>query len=165
MDKKGILGNDKLDGNENLNELCVKSIELIDYARRVAAKQVNIVQLMTFYALGQWIVREQGDKRAKYGQYVIKKLSVALTEKYGRGFSEDTLKNARKFYLTYQDRISETAFSLFAVQKSETVFSLFGDNQWEKVIYLKPDRNDLLLMKIRIMLIWYFTIAFFAVMF
>ena len=46
---------------------------------------------MTFYALGQWIVKEQGEKRAKYGHYIIKKLSAALTEKYGRGFSEDTL--------------------------------------------------------------------------
>lgn len=52
MDKKGVLSNDILDGNPNLNELCVKSIELIDYARRVAAKQVNIVQLMTFLCIG-----------------------------------------------------------------------------------------------------------------
>lgn len=37
----------------------------------------------------------------------------------------DTLKNARKFYLTYKDRINETVFGLFAVEKSETVFSFF----------------------------------------
>lgn len=29
------------------------------------------------------------------------------------------------FFLTYQDRISETVFRKFVVQKSETVFSLF----------------------------------------
>ena len=38
---------------------------------------------------------------------------------------EDTLENARRFFLTYQDRISETVFRKFAVEKSETVFSLF----------------------------------------
>ena len=46
-------------------------------------------------------------------------------EEFGKGFSEDTLKDARKFYHIYKDRISETVFSLFAVEKSETVFSFF----------------------------------------
>ena len=89
--------------------------------------QINIIQLMTFYSIGRWIVEEQqqGKSRAKYGQRIIKRLSEALTEQYGKGLSEDTLKNARKFYLTYSNRISETVFSLFAIQKSETVFSLF----------------------------------------
>ena len=47
---------------------------------------------------------------------------------FGRGFSGDTLKNARKFYLIYKDRISETVFSLFAIEKSETVFSLLNED-------------------------------------
>lgn len=120
---------------------------------------MSVVQLMTFYALGQWIVKEQGEKRAKYGQYIIRKLSAALTEKYGRGFLEDTLKNARKFYLTYRDRISETTFSLFGdtlpfilswshyliLMRIERVMRL----KWGKAICLKPDRNVLLLMRIR----------------
>ena len=54
-----------------------------------------------------------GQKRAKYGSKVIKILSEKLQEEFGKGFSEDTLKNARKFYLTYKERISETVFSLF----------------------------------------------------
>lgn len=112
---------------ESLYKLCQNSIDLIEYARGITGKQINIIQLMTFYSIGRWIVEEQqqGKSRAKYGQRVIKRLSEALTEQYGRGFSEDTLKNARKFYLTYNNRISETMFSLFAIQKSETVFSFF----------------------------------------
>lgn len=47
---------------------------------------------------------------------------------FGRGFSGDTLKNARKFYLIYKERISETVFSLFAIEKSETVFSLLNED-------------------------------------
>lgn len=114
----------------DMDDLCRNSIELIQYARGIVARQVNLVQLMTFYSLGRWIVEEQqhGQARAKYGQQVITKLSQALNEQFGKGFSEDTLKNARKFYLTYQSRISETAFSLFVCQKSETVFSLFEQN-------------------------------------
>lgn len=54
-----------------------------------------------------------GESRAKYGSKVIKTLSEKLQKEFGKGFSEDTLKNARKFYLTYKERISETVFSLF----------------------------------------------------
>ena len=71
-------------------------------------------------------MEEQQDKsRAKYGQQVIKRLSETLTAQYGRGFSVDTLENAQKFFLIYQDRISETVFRKFAVEKSETLFRLF----------------------------------------
>lgn len=86
--------------------------------------------------------QQQGESRAKYGQRVIRRLSEALTERYGRGFSEDTLKNARKFYLTYNNRISETAFSLFAIQKSEAVFSFF-EKEAPFTLCLKQDRRDL----------------------
>ena len=112
-----------------IETLCNNSIELINYSRHLVAKQVNMIQLLTFYSLGKWIVDEQqqGESRAKYGQQVISKLSDALMKQFGKGFSEDTLKNARKFYMTYKDRISETVFSLFAIQKSETVFSFFAD--------------------------------------
>lgn len=110
--------------------LCKNSIELIQYARRLAVKQVNLVQLMTYYTIGRWIVEEQqhGTSRAQYGAQVISKLSVALTEKFGRGFSKANLEFARKFYLTYQDRIAETVFRQFAVEKTETLFRQFGED-------------------------------------
>ena len=59
-----------------------------------------------------------GQKRAKYGSRVIQALSEELQKEFGKGFSEDKLKNARKFYLTYKDRISETVFSLFEKEPS-----------------------------------------------
>lgn len=103
------------DKDRELEKLCTDSVELIHYARNVIVKHVNIVQIMTYYSLGRWIVETQqmGQKRAKYGSKVIKILSEKLQEEFGKGFSEDTLKNARKFYLTYKERISETVFSLF----------------------------------------------------
>lgn len=130
-----------------MDDLYRNFIELIQYARHIAARQVNLVQLLTFYSLGRWIVEEQqqGESRAKYGQQVITRLSAVLTEQFGKGFSEDTLKNARKFYLTYKDRISETAFSLFAVEKSETVFSLFE----EALPFILPWSHYLQLMRIK----------------
>lgn len=118
-----------LDSEKTKTVLFENSVELIQYARNLAVKQVNFIQLMTFYSIGKWIVDEQqnGNERAKYGKKIVKQLSEELTEEFGRGFSEDTLKNARKFYFTYKERISETVFSLFAIEKSETVFNLLKD--------------------------------------
>lgn len=130
-----------------MNDLCRNSIELVEYARSIAARQINIVQLMTFYAIGRWIVEveQQGESRAKYGRQIIKNLSEAMNTQFGRGFSVDTLENARKFYLTYQDRISETLFRKFAVEKSETVFRLFE----ETLPFTLPWSHYLLLMRIK----------------
>jgi len=121
--KEIIIQNQGID----LDTLYKNSIELINYARTLASKQVNIIQLLTYYSLGKWIVDVQqgGNERAEYGKQIIKNLSEKLNAEFGKGFSEDTLKNARKFYLTYKNRISETVFSLFAIEKSETVFSFF----------------------------------------
>ena len=130
-----------------INDLCRNSIELVEYARSIAARQINLVQLMTFYAIGRWIVEveQQGESRAKYGRQIIKNLSEAMNTQFGRGFSVDTLENARKFYQTYQDRISETVFRKFAVEKSETVFRLFE----ETLPFTLPWSHYLLLMRIK----------------
>lgn len=133
--------------NLPINDLCRNSIELVEYARSIAARQINLVQLMTFYAIGRWIVEveQQGESRAKYGRQIIKNLSEAMNKQFGRGFSADTLENARKFYQTYQDRISETVFRKFAVEKSETVFRLFE----ETLPFTLPWSHYLLLMRIK----------------
>ena len=104
-----------------MDVLCRNSIELIQYARKIAARQINLVQLMTYYAIGRWIVEEQqhGEHRAGYGKKVIQTLSDRLNAEFGKGFSVDTLENTRKFYLCYQDRISETMFRKSTEEKSE----------------------------------------------
>ena len=56
----------------NMDKLCQNSIELIKYARNITAKQVNNVQIMTYYSLGRWIVevQQQGKHRAEYGKKI-----------------------------------------------------------------------------------------------
>lgn len=135
--------------DSEIEKLCADSVELIRFARNAASKQVNTIQIMTYYSLGKWIVETQqmGHKRAKYGSQVIKRLSEKLQKEFEKGFSEDTLKNARKFYLTYKNRISEKVFSLFAIEKSETVFSFFQDKQpfivsWSHYLQLMRIENE-----------------------
>ena len=82
----------------DIETLCRNSIDLINYARGLAVQQINIIELMTNYTLGRWIVEEQqgGRDRAEYGAHVIERLSEALTAEFGRGYSSDTLKKCEK---------------------------------------------------------------------
>jgi predicted nuclease of restriction endonuclease-like (RecB) superfamily len=51
---------------------------------------------------------EQGGKaRAEYGRGLMTGLSAFLTERVGKGYSETTLKNARKFYQIYVPSIRQ----------------------------------------------------------
>ena len=57
---------------------------------------------MTYWNVGRLIVEAQGGSlRAKYGNELIKKWSVKLTELYGRGYDYTNLSRFRKFYLCF----------------------------------------------------------------
>lgn len=84
---------------------------LLDNARKKVAVAVNQTIVLTYYEIGRMIVEDEqnGENRAEYGKAVLKDLSLHLTEKFGRGFSEDNLSNMRKFYQIYSNQqISET---------------------------------------------------------
>lgn len=55
-------------------------------------------------------IQRNGNTRADYRKRILKSLSEGLTKEFVKGYSEDTLSNARKFYISYGDRISETVF-------------------------------------------------------
>lgn len=104
-----------------LEDLCKNAVELIRYSRSIALKQIDLIQLTTYFVLGKWIVdvQQEGAARAKYGKNVLDTLSDRLNRAFGKGFSVSTLTNIRKFYLTYQERISEPAVREFAAKKSQ----------------------------------------------
>ena len=78
--------------------------ELILNARQHVATQVNTELLATYWRIGRMIVEHEQNhqERADYGKQVLKQLSKALTQEFGRGFSRSNLQNMRAFYLTYQ---------------------------------------------------------------
>ena len=100
---------------------------LIDESRRQVAKTVNTAMVYTYYGVGQYIVEfEQGGKvRAAYGKEVLKRLSARLTEKYGKGWSEDNFENCRKLFLNYSitdpvvRKVNQETISEPAVRKSD----------------------------------------------
>jgi predicted nuclease of restriction endonuclease-like (RecB) superfamily len=48
------------------------------------------------------IGKQKGQKKAEYGTYIIKELSIKLTKDFGKGFTETNLRYMRQFYSTYQ---------------------------------------------------------------
>ncbi len=119
--EKKVIRNEKTDisTDEYIEKLCFDVADLIEYARNLAVQQVNIVQLLTYYSIGKWIVevQQKGESRARYGGRVIKKLSDKLQRKFGRGFSKSNLEYFRKFYLMYENRIAKQCFSNLLLKK------------------------------------------------
>lgn len=93
-------------------------VELLELSRRASARAVNAIMTATYWEVGRRIVEveQQGRKRAGYGDALVKRLSVDLTKRFGRGFSRQNLERFRKFFQTYSlnDQISSTAWSISA---------------------------------------------------
>ena len=94
--------------NEIVNVNCnfindIKS--LVNKARSQAYAAVNQAMVEAYWNIGKRIVEEeqQGKERADYGKHLLKRLSVALTEEFGKGFSTGTLYYMRQFYLTFPE--------------------------------------------------------------
>lgn len=57
----------------------------------------------TYFEIGRLIVQAQGgEKRAKYGDSLIKEWSNILTKEYGKGYDYTNLCRMRKLYLTFE---------------------------------------------------------------
>lgn len=79
---------------------------LIEDARKRVVTTVNIAEVYTKYSIGQYIVEDeqQGEYRAQYGKQVLQNLSARLTERFGDGWTVDTLKRCRYFYNVYASK-------------------------------------------------------------
>ena len=73
---------------------------ILQTARDTAYTQVNFIMVEAYWNIGKKIVEQEqnGKQRASYGQYLIKELSTKLTSDFGKGFSQQNLRNMRQFY-------------------------------------------------------------------
>ena len=78
-------------------------VQLLEEARRAAARSVNALMTASYWEIGRRIVEaEQGGReRAEYGEQLIKRLAEDLTTRFGRGFSRQNLWQMRAFYLAW----------------------------------------------------------------
>jgi predicted nuclease of restriction endonuclease-like (RecB) superfamily len=85
--------------------------ELLESARRASARAVNAFMTATYWEVGRRIVEfeQGGERRAEYGEELLKRLAQDLSARLGRGFSRQNLQNMRLLYLSAPpDRIRQT---------------------------------------------------------
>ena len=92
-----------MDELRNEEKFYEQVIQLFKNAKSSVTAAVNMTMVYSYYEAGRMIVEEEqnGKERAEYGKYILKELSVRLTEKLGKGFSYDNLKLMRKFYIEF----------------------------------------------------------------
>lgn len=93
----------KIPGSKRIDSLYTKISNHIDDARNTLQRTIDTEMVKAYWLIGRDIYKEeqQGKRRAEYGGYLISELSKRLSKKYGKGFGVSTLKDIRKFYLTY----------------------------------------------------------------
>ena len=112
-------------------QLADKIENLVTEARKKVASVANTAQVYTYYEIGRYIIEdEQGGKvRAEYGKGVLKHVSERLTERLGKGWSVDTLENARNFYNIYAKSEPVGRKSDVPIEKSEPLARILGTTE------------------------------------
>ena len=75
---------------------------ILEQARKRVYRNVQSEMVFAYWQIGKMIVEKQGgESRAKYGDGLIKELSVILTEDFGKGYTERALREMRQFYTLF----------------------------------------------------------------
>jgi predicted nuclease of restriction endonuclease-like (RecB) superfamily len=82
------------------DDLYLKIKNILQSARDNAYRHINFVMVEAYWNIGKQIVEDEqrGKDRAEYGSYLIKELSSRLTKDFGKGFTQQNLRNMRQFY-------------------------------------------------------------------
>ena len=79
--------------------------EVLEQARKRVYRNIQSEMVFTYWQIGKMIVEKQGgEDRAKYGNCLIKELSIKLTNDLGKGFDERELRRMRQFYSVFPNR-------------------------------------------------------------
>ena len=77
---------------------------LINEARNKVALIVNTEITLLYWHIGKRINEEVlGNQRAEYGKQIVSTLSTQLTEEYGKGFNEKSLRRMMQFAELFPD--------------------------------------------------------------
>lgn len=104
----------------NLEGLYNRISSYLHQAQYNVLRSVNTEMLKVYWHIGREIVEEEqkGSERAEYGKAILCQLSERLTKEFGKGYGVSTLKDIRKFYLTYAK--SDTAIGHALRGQSDT---------------------------------------------
>lgn len=87
------------------NNIVSDSIGIVRSSQESAYRSINIALLWRNWILGKRICDEElaGDYSENYGKQIVKNLSKALTNEFGKGFSERNLYSFIRFYRMFPD--------------------------------------------------------------
>lgn len=132
MDNKNIIPADSMIQAVGDNSLYQDACVIIDSAKRYAYKQVDETLVKRNWLLGLRIQHEVlKDKRAEYGEEVIGKLSMQLTQKYGGNFSKRNLYHCIDFYKSFPNIFYAVSGESVESQIVNAVSSQSGEGQQE----------------------------------
>jgi len=119
--------------DDHYSDVLASMVDLLESARRASARAVNSIMTATYWEVGRRIVEleQGGEKRAEYGEQLVKRLAVDLTDRFGRGFSWVSLYRMRRFYLAYQEILSTLLTRLEAFSETEKAQTVSGQSASE----------------------------------
>ena len=102
IDKTDIVQN--IASQPESQQLYADVCHIIDETRTRVAVYVNSEVCMTNWRIGTRIKEDVlYNKRAEYGKQVVKNLALQLTERYGKGRSEKTLRHCLRAAETFSE--------------------------------------------------------------
>jgi predicted nuclease of restriction endonuclease-like (RecB) superfamily len=83
-----------------------RTLDLLKTARAISARSINAIMTATYWEIGRRIVESEmrGKKRADYGERLVERLAVDLTEQFGRGFGKISLWRMRAFFQAWPEK-------------------------------------------------------------
>ena len=99
-------------------------VDLLSAARQPTARQVNALMTASYWEIGRRIVEaeQKGKRRAGYGEQLVERLSLDLSQQFGRGFSTRNSEQMRQFYLNWKipQTLSAESSRLLLLSNSST---------------------------------------------
>ena len=108
--------------------------------KKVKDYSKNKSDLNAYFEVGRLIVEAQGgEKRAKYGNKLIKEYSEKLTNELGKGFTVSNLRKMRQFYLLFRKR--STLSSELTWSHYTELLKIKNINEVKYYIYITDKQN------------------------
>ena len=127
-DNEIIKQDDNIETTPSQTELFNDACTIIEHAQTAAYRTVNEILIKRNWLLGMRIQQEVlKDKRAEYGEQVIKTLSTLLAKRYGEGFTKTNLYNYIGFY-QYWPEFFHAVSGISMEDDSENIFHAVSGN-------------------------------------
>lgn len=117
--------------NKSINSNLLADIrQMIETTKSQVATTVNSAMTLMYWHIGNRINREiLGGERAAYGKQIVDNLAVKLTEEFGKGFDNKSLRKMMQFASVFPD--------------IQIVAPLVGQLSWSHFLQVIPIADDL----------------------